>query len=52
MVDPPTGILLMTVASGVAYTSLRILPDTPADHLPRLVEHVHLATERTSVANP
>jgi len=29
-----------------------VLPDTPSDHLTRLVEHVHLATERTSVANP
>jgi uroporphyrinogen decarboxylase len=29
-----------------------VLPDTPSDHLTRLVEHVRLATERTSVANP
>src|SRR5918995_366172 len=29
-----------------------VLPDTPSDHLTRLVEHVHNATERTSVANP
>jgi uroporphyrinogen decarboxylase len=29
-----------------------VLPDTPSDHLTRLVEHVHLATERTAVANP
>jgi uroporphyrinogen decarboxylase len=29
-----------------------VLPDTPADHLTRLVEHVHKATERTSVVNP
>jgi uroporphyrinogen decarboxylase len=26
-----------------------VLPDTPSDHLTRLVEHVHTATERTSV---
>jgi uroporphyrinogen decarboxylase len=26
-----------------------VLPDTPSDHLTRLVEHVHKATERTSV---
>ena len=29
-----------------------VLPDTPSDSLARLVEHVHLATERTAVANP
>jgi uroporphyrinogen decarboxylase len=29
-----------------------VLPDTPSDHLTRLVEHVHKATERTAVANP
>jgi uroporphyrinogen decarboxylase len=29
-----------------------VLPDSPSDHLTRLVEHVHLATERTSIANP
>src|SRR5918999_508419 len=29
-----------------------VLPDTPSDHLTRLVEHVHRATERTSVAKP
>jgi uroporphyrinogen decarboxylase len=29
-----------------------VLPDTPSDHLTRLVEHVHLATERTAVARP
>jgi uroporphyrinogen decarboxylase len=29
-----------------------VLPDTPSDHLTRLVEHVHRATERTAVANP
>jgi uroporphyrinogen decarboxylase len=29
-----------------------VLPDTPADHLTRLVEHVHQTTERTAVANP
>jgi hypothetical protein len=28
-----------------------VLPDTPADHLTRLVEHVHQTTERTPVAN-
>jgi uroporphyrinogen decarboxylase len=27
-----------------------VLPDTPSDHLTRLVEHVHKTTERTSVA--
>jgi uroporphyrinogen decarboxylase len=27
-----------------------VLPDTPSDHLTRLVEHVHRVTERTSVA--
>jgi uroporphyrinogen decarboxylase len=26
-----------------------VLPDTPADHLTRLVSHIHKATERTSV---
>jgi uroporphyrinogen decarboxylase len=29
-----------------------VLPDTPSDHLTRLVTHVHRVTERTSVANP
>jgi uroporphyrinogen decarboxylase len=29
-----------------------VLPDTPSDHLTRLVEHVHKTTERTAVANP
>jgi uroporphyrinogen decarboxylase len=29
-----------------------VLPDTPSDHLTRLVAHVHQVTERTSVANP
>jgi len=29
-----------------------VLPDTPADHLARLVEHVHQTTERIPVANP
>jgi uroporphyrinogen decarboxylase len=29
-----------------------VLPDTPSDHLTRLVEHVHAVTERTAVANP
>jgi uroporphyrinogen decarboxylase len=29
-----------------------VLPDTPSDHLTRLVEHVHKVTERTIVANP
>jgi uroporphyrinogen decarboxylase len=28
-----------------------VLPDTPAEHLTRLVEHVHQATERMPVAN-
>jgi uroporphyrinogen decarboxylase len=29
-----------------------VLPDTPSAHLTRLVEHVHLATERTPLARP
>jgi uroporphyrinogen decarboxylase len=29
-----------------------VLPDTPSDHLTRLVEHVHKTTERTAVASP
>jgi uroporphyrinogen decarboxylase len=29
-----------------------VLPDTPPEHLARLVEHVHRSTERIPVANP
>jgi uroporphyrinogen decarboxylase len=29
-----------------------VLPDTPSEHLTRLVDHVHQSTERTHVANP
>jgi uroporphyrinogen decarboxylase len=29
-----------------------VLPDSPSDHLTRLVTHVHQVTERTAVANP
>jgi uroporphyrinogen decarboxylase len=29
-----------------------VLPDSPSDHLARLVTHVHQVTERTAVANP